>query len=426
MADSAMNMQQQQQSGQQPSSPNHPQVTEFIRFVPFPIPISPYLFVTPHEAMPSRISQQGTSADSSQTPAAESSQQNTMPSTGAQQSQPHAHPQQPQHFTFTFTFEPAPQSQTPHAHHFPSFNPFMDLFSTFVQAAAMQQQQDISLQGQPPASKSAIETQLRKVPLTQRKIQRQPNCGICLEDFVAGSEDTATEMPCKHIFHEECLLTWLKQSNTCPHCRYEIETDNVDYNKVVAERMRGRVVPNDDEDEQQGRGKAAAVSCALQTIGCCGKESDALASESSSSEAFVELQTCRHRYHSGCLASSLAIAGYDLPSAAARGEKSMDIRCPMCRKPNTISLPLCPPPQPVQPSKTPVDDAHVVPLQTSRASDSSAMEVDDQAAEVTATTAHKGASEIRQSRSLSGESGREHARMEAMDCDMDMTVPDMC
>ena len=46
-------------------------------------------------------------------------------------------------------------------------------------------------------------------------------CNICLEDVPVDS--LTAKMLCKHVFHEPCLLNWIKSgcamSNYCPKCR---------------------------------------------------------------------------------------------------------------------------------------------------------------------------------------------------------------
>ncbi|CAN0852510.1 E3 ubiquitin-protein ligase RNF181 homolog [Linum grandiflorum] len=46
-------------------------------------------------------------------------------------------------------------------------------------------------------------------------------CPVCLEDMVCGggTSGRVMRMDCKHEFHENCLLSWLKNSNSCPLCR---------------------------------------------------------------------------------------------------------------------------------------------------------------------------------------------------------------
>lgn len=48
-------------------------------------------------------------------------------------------------------------------------------------------------------------------------------CSICLEDFVAG--DLITKTFCKHIYHEGCVVKWLKIHQTCPICRTPVQLD---------------------------------------------------------------------------------------------------------------------------------------------------------------------------------------------------------
>ncbi|KAJ4850512.1 hypothetical protein Tsubulata_050266 [Turnera subulata] len=46
-------------------------------------------------------------------------------------------------------------------------------------------------------------------------------CSICLESLV----DTASAMPCNHLFHTDCISKWLQTSHYCPICRFEMPTD---------------------------------------------------------------------------------------------------------------------------------------------------------------------------------------------------------
>ena len=43
------------------------------------------------------------------------------------------------------------------------------------------------------------------------------DCQICFEKF--QDADKIYKLPCKHLFHKECIDTWFKGHNTCPVCR---------------------------------------------------------------------------------------------------------------------------------------------------------------------------------------------------------------
>ena len=43
-------------------------------------------------------------------------------------------------------------------------------------------------------------------------------CAICQDSI----ECTAKRMRCKHTFHEQCIVPWLKLKNSCPVCRTSV------------------------------------------------------------------------------------------------------------------------------------------------------------------------------------------------------------
>jgi hypothetical protein len=70
-----------------------------------------------------------------------------------------------------------------------------------------------------PASAEAIRA-LEEVEITA---VNQGDCSICLENFKIG--ERAKRLPCKHMFHTQCLSPWLAQRSSCPVCRACVERD---------------------------------------------------------------------------------------------------------------------------------------------------------------------------------------------------------
>ncbi|EGZ28500.1 hypothetical protein PHYSODRAFT_294053 [Phytophthora sojae] len=82
--------------------------------------------------------------------------------------------------------------------------------------------------GAPPAAKEVVE-KLPKVKITQSDVDGSAECPVC-KDFFAV-DDEVHRLPCEHSFHPDCILPWLKDHNSCPLCRFELPTDDPDYER---------------------------------------------------------------------------------------------------------------------------------------------------------------------------------------------------
>uniref|UniRef100_A0ACD5WZV1 Uncharacterized protein n=1 Tax=Avena sativa TaxID=4498 RepID=A0ACD5WZV1_AVESA len=89
--------------------------------------------------------------------------------------------------------------------------PGLDLLLEYLAEA------DPSRQGTLPAKKEAV------AAMPTVRMAAAVTCPVCLDEFEDGGE--AREMPCKHRFHEDCIVPWLEANSSCPVCRYQLPTD---------------------------------------------------------------------------------------------------------------------------------------------------------------------------------------------------------
>ncbi|KAG2350731.1 hypothetical protein BDR05DRAFT_985702 [Suillus weaverae] len=78
----------------------------------------------------------------------------------------------------------------------------------------------------PIAATEDIINNLPREVLIERSPLLDKDCAVCKEQFQLGTEDPEEQvivtLPCKHPFHQPCILPWLKSSGTCPVCRYAL------------------------------------------------------------------------------------------------------------------------------------------------------------------------------------------------------------
>lgn len=76
-----------------------------------------------------------------------------------------------------------------------------------------------------PATEEIVENLPREV-LEVGSPTLEKDCAVCKDQFKLDTEDPDEQivvtLPCKHPFHEPCILPWLKSSGTCPVCRHAL------------------------------------------------------------------------------------------------------------------------------------------------------------------------------------------------------------
>ena len=107
---------------------------------------------------------------------------------------------------------------------------------------------DTNKYGNPPASKKAVES-LKKYKINEEKIKEfgfENSCAVCKDEFNIGEE--CLSMPCNHYFHGDCLIPWLKERNSCPVCRYELPTDDADFENMKKIKIKNENNNNSDNN----------------------------------------------------------------------------------------------------------------------------------------------------------------------------------
>ena len=71
--------------------------------------------------------------------------------------------------------------------------------------------------------KGATDSLINTLPvetILERLEDGERTCPVCLNDMDVGDE--VRNLPCKHIFHKDCVDEWLRVNASCPTCRSSI------------------------------------------------------------------------------------------------------------------------------------------------------------------------------------------------------------
>jgi len=90
-------------------------------------------------------------------------------------------------------------------------------------------------QGVPPASTDVVD-KLPKIKITSAQVESKLDCTVCQCEY--ENDEEALQLPCEHVFHIDCITPWLKMNNSCPVCRFELPTDNQDYENSKKEKKK--------------------------------------------------------------------------------------------------------------------------------------------------------------------------------------------
>ncbi|KAJ1397218.1 Zinc finger, RING-type [Sesbania bispinosa] len=86
-------------------------------------------------------------------------------------------------------------------------------------------------------------------------------CAVCLTDF--KDQDTLRLLPkCNHVFHPQCIDSWLASHVTCPVCRANLNQDSCQVAITIPTHL------TNDEEGSETRGQIQRVIRWLKPVKC--------------------------------------------------------------------------------------------------------------------------------------------------------------
>ncbi|CAH9094662.1 unnamed protein product [Cuscuta europaea] len=130
---------------------------------------------------------------------------------------PHTTPSTPTPTTASAINPPIPQPLSPNSQALYSFDSDSDFYSNYPYP----EDSFFDFFSSSTSLSSTLKPIVDSLPVVE--IADSASCSICMDEFELGTG--ASQLPCKHFFHKDCIAPWLDRSKTCPLCRRQLPNE---------------------------------------------------------------------------------------------------------------------------------------------------------------------------------------------------------
>jgi len=71
---------------------------------------------------------------------------------------------------------------------------------------------------------SLVENMSDKNACLKLSCEEDNTCSICLSEY--ENDDEIARLPCSHLFHKDCVMSWTRNHVRCPLCNFDLENGN--------------------------------------------------------------------------------------------------------------------------------------------------------------------------------------------------------
>ncbi|XP_007544891.1 PREDICTED: E3 ubiquitin-protein ligase RNF126 [Poecilia mexicana] len=124
--------------------------------------------------------------------------------------------------------------------------------------------------GPPPADGDKIRN-LPTLEITDEHVASGLECSVCKEDYSVG--ENVRQLPCNHMFHNDCIVPWLEQHDTCPVCRTSLTGLNTATNPPELSEMNFSSSPSSSLSSSSSSPSSSSTSSSPPSLDSTSTES---------------------------------------------------------------------------------------------------------------------------------------------------------